>query len=179
MKGVDEAINNKKDLMKVNEQIRADNVMLIDEKSENKGIVPLSAALSMAKEKGLDLVAINTDSVPIICKIMDYSRYRFEKEKKKKKSMKSKRTGQMKEIRMGPLIGQHDIDTKNRHIAEFLKEGYKVKVTVIFRGRQMAHIDIGKNVLLAVIEQFKGIAICEQAPILEGNRMAVLLRANK
>ncbi len=163
----------------VNEKIRADKVRLIDEKGEQKGVVPLNAALLTAKEKGLDLVAISAESVPVVCKIMDYSRYKFDKDKKRKKSRKISRAGQMKEMRMGPLIEKHDIDTKNRHIRKFITKGYKVKVTVFFRGRQMAHIDIGKDVLLGVVEEFKDIAVCEQNPKLEGNRMTIMLKPSK
>ncbi len=152
---------------------------MIDEKGEQKGIVLLSDALSMAKEKELDLVAISPQMVPIVCKLMNYSRYKFEKDKKRKKAHKINRSGQMKEMRMGPLIEKHDLDTKNRHIREFLTKGYKVKVSVFFRGRQMAHVDIGKNVLLKVIEEFKDIAVCEQNPKLEGRRMTIMLKANK
>lgn len=152
---------------------------LIDDQGEQKGIVPLAEALNMAKEKKLDLVAISTESVPVVCKIMDFSRYKYERERKKKKSNKMSKSGKVKEMRMGPLIGKHDLDTKNRHIREFLNEGYKVKVTVFFKGRQMAHIDLGKNILLSVIEEFKDISTCEQNPIMEGNRMSILLKSGK
>jgi len=154
-------------------------VRLIDDQGEQKGIVPLAEALNMAKEKKLDLVAISTESVPVVCKIMDFSRYKYERERKKKKSNKMSKSGKVKEMRMGPLIGKHDLDTKNRHIREFLNEGYKVKVTVFFKGRQMAHIDLGKNILLSVIEEFKDISTCEQNPIMEGNRMSILLKSGK
>ena len=152
---------------------------MIDETGEQKGIVPLADAIKLAKEKNLDLVAISTEAVPVVCKVMDFSKFKYEREKKKKKTTKVSKSGRVKELRMGPLIGKHDLDTKTRHLREFLKEGYKVKVTVMFKGRQMAHVDIGKNILLSIINDLKDTATCEQNPILEGNRMSIMLRAGK
>ena len=120
---------------RINEQIRVREVRLIDDEGNQKGIVPVMEALKMAKERELDLVEIAPTANPPVCKILDFGKYRFEQEKKLRDSKKNQKVLKLKEIRMQPKIGSGDLDTKAKHVQEFLDEGAKVKVTVRFRGR--------------------------------------------
>jgi translation initiation factor IF-3 len=148
---------------------------LIDEAGQPLGIVVLSQALSMAVEKGFDLVEISGQSTPPVCKIMDYSKYRYEQEKKEKKARKSHKVIHIKEIKIRPKIGIHDLEVKLRHTEEFLAEGDKVKITMMFRGREMAHMDLGVGIMKKIEERFATTATIEQRPKMEGNTMFMLL----
>jgi translation initiation factor IF-3 len=139
------------------------------------GIVALSQALSLAAEKGFDLVEISGQATPPVCKIMDYSKYRYELEKKEKKARKSHKVIHVKEIKIRPKIGAHDLDVKLRHSEEFLAEGDKVKISMMFRGREMAHMDLGVSIMKKIEERFVTTATIEQAPKMEGNTMFMLL----
>jgi len=163
----------------VNEGIRAQQVKLIDEEGRLAGIVEIREALLAARSKKLDLVEIVPEETPPICKIMNYSKYRYEQEKKDKEARKHQRIGQLKEVRMRSTIGEHDLDVKERHIQEFLETGRKVRITVNFRGREASHSDLGRKVLETIKERFSSIASCEQEPRLEGYRMTMLLVPRK
>ena len=165
--------------MRVNEGIRAKQVKLINEQGKLAGIVETREALLVARSKQLDLVEIVPGQTPPICKIINYSKYRYEQEKKDKEARKHRRIGQLKEVRMRSTIGEHDLDVKSRHIQEFLETGRKVKVTVNFRGRETSHADLGRKVLETIKENFSSIASCEQEPRLEGHRMTMLLVPKK
>ncbi|MFQ5867600.1 MAG: translation initiation factor IF-3 [bacterium] len=165
--------------MRVNEGIRAKHVKLINEQGKLAGIVETREALLVARSKQLDLVEIVPGQTPPICKIINYSKYRYEQEKKDKQARKHRRIGQLKEVRMRSTIGEHDLDVKSRHIQEFLETGRKVKVTVNFRGRETSHADLGRKVLETIKENFSSIASCEQEPRLEGHRMTMLLVPKK
>ena len=134
--------NNNKGL-RVNEMIRIREVRVIDEEGNQLGIIPTPEALKMAKDKDLDLVEVSPNANPPVCKILDYGKYKFEQEKKLRDSKKNQKVLKLKEIRMQPKIGTGDLDTKAKHIQEFLDEGDKVKVTIRFRGRELAHTDLG------------------------------------
>jgi translation initiation factor IF-3 len=148
---------------------------LIDEAGTAMGIVPTSQALNLAIERGLDLVEVASQSQPPVCKIMNYSKYRYEQEKKEKKSRKSHHIIHVKEIKIRPKIGHHDLDVKLRHVDEFLAEGDKVKITIMFRGREMAHMDLGVSIMRGIEARYASTAVVEQAAKMEGNSMHLLL----
>jgi translation initiation factor IF-3 len=161
--------------LRINEQIRVREVRLIDDEGEQKGIVPTIEALSMAKERSLDLVEVAPTANPPVCKILDYGKYRFETEKKLRDSKKKQKLLKIKEIRMQPKIGSGDLDFKSKHIQEFLNEGNKVKVTVRFRGRELAHTDLGLVVLQEVLKRLNDDYVVEKQPAMEGRFMSMTL----
>lgn len=169
----------KKARLRVNEGIRAKQVKLINEEGKLQGVVETGEALLAARSKQLDLVEIVPGQTPPLCKIMDYSKYRYEQKKKNKEAHKHRRIGQLKEVRMRSTIGQHDLDVKSKHIQEFLETERKVKVTINFRGREASHADLGRKLLETIKGNFSSIANCEQEPRLEGYRMTMLLVPKK
>jgi len=161
--------------LRVNEMIRVREVRLVSD-SGSQQIVSLSEALRMAKEAGLDLVEVSPNAVPPVCKILDFGKYRFELEKKSRESKKKQKVTKIKEVRMQPKIDKHDLDVKVKQITEFLQEGNKVKVTIRFRGRELAHIDyLGKIVMDKLLEQLQEICIIESQPKMEGKTLFMLL----
>ncbi len=162
--------------MRVNEQIRVREVRLIDDDGEQKGIVPTMEALKLAKEKDLDLVEVSPNANPPVCKILDFGKYRFEQEKKLRDSKKNQKVLKIKEIRMQPKIGTGDLDTKAKHVQEFLNEGDKVKVTIRFRGRELAHTELGFDVLKEVEKRLtEGTYVIEKAAAMDGRFMSMTL----
>lgn len=162
--------------MRVNEQIRVREVRLIDDDGEQKGIVPTMEALKLAKEKDLDLVEVSPNANPPVCKILDFGKYRFEQEKKLRDSKKNQKVLKIKEIRMQPKIGSGDLDTKAKHVQEFLNEGDKVKVTIRFRGRELAHTELGFDVLKEVEKRLEeGTYVVEKAAAMDGRFMSMTL----
>lgn len=134
-------------------------------------------ALKKAGEANLDLVEIAPTAAPPVCRIMDHSRYKYEQEKKEKEARKKQKVIHLKEIRMGPKIGEHDYQFKIRHLTDFLKKGDKVKVTMIFRGREMAHIDLGRKILDRLSSDISAIGEIEEQPRLEGRFINMVIRA--
>ena len=161
--------------LRINEQIRVREVRLIDDEGEQKGIVPTIEALRMAKEQELDLVEVAPQANPPVCKILDYGKYRFEQEKKLRDSKKNQKQLKLKEIRMQPKIGSGDLDFKSKHIQEFLTEGNKVKVTIRFRGRELAHTELGYDVLKEVLKRLNDEYVIEKQPAMEGRFMSMTL----
>lgn len=161
--------------LRVNEQIRVRDVRLIDDEGEQKGIVPTIEAFKMAKERELDLVEVAPTANPPVCKILDYGKYRFELEKKLRDSKKKQKLIKLKEIRMQPKIGPGDLDFKSKHVREFLAEGNKVKVTVRFRGRELAHTELGLVVLDEVLKRLDDDFIMEKAATMEGRFMSMIV----
>ena len=162
---------------RINEQIRVREVRLIDDEGNQKGIVPVMEALKMAKERELDLVEIAPTANPPVCKILDFGKYRFEQEKKLRDSKKNQKVLKLKEIRMQPKIGSGDLDTKAKHVQEFLDEGAKVKVTVRFRGRELAHTGLGYDVLKEVTNRLTSAYVIEKPAAMEGKFMSMTLSA--
>ena len=162
---------------RINEQIRVREVRLIDDEGNQKGIVPVMEALKMAKERELDLVEIAPTANPPVCKILDFGKYRFEQEKKLRDSKKNQKVLKLKEIRMQPKIGSGDLDTKAKHVQEFLDEGAKVKVTVRFRGRELAHTELGYDVLKEVTNRLTSAYVIEKPAAMEGKFMSMTLSA--
>jgi translation initiation factor IF-3 len=134
-------------------------------------------ALKKAEEAGLDLVEIAPTATPPVCRIMDHSKFKYEQEKKEKEARKKQKVIHLKEIRMGPKIGEHDYQFKLRHLSDFLKKGDKVKVTMIFRGREMAHIDLGRKVLDRLSGDISALGEVEESPKLEGRFLNMVIRA--
>ena len=157
---------------RINDQIRLTPIRLINAEGEQLGIVETADALNMALEDGLDLVEIAPQERPPVCRIMDYGKFKYDK---KKKSGQSTHASKTKEIRLRPKTGQHDIDFKVRKAKDFLEHKDKVQVSVIFRGREMAHIDEGRKVMDSVIEQLAEIGKVEQEPSRMGRRMTCLI----
>ena len=168
--------NNNNKGQRINEMIRVREVRLIDEEGNQLGIVPTPEALRMAKDKGLDLVEVSPNANPPVCKILDYGKYRFEQEKKLRDAKKNQKVLKLKEIRMQPKIGSGDLDTKAKHIQEFLDEGDKVKVTIRFRGRELAHTELGFDVLKQVENRLEpGSYAIEKPAAMEGRFMSMTL----
>ena len=161
----------------MNEGIKDKEVRLIDEEGNQLGIVPTYEDLRMAKDKGLDLVEVSPNSNPPICKILDYSKYRFEQEKKLRDAKKNQKVLKLKEIRMQPKIGSGALDTKAKNIKEFLDEGDKVKVTIRFRGRELAHTELGYDVLKEVTNRLTSAYVIEKPAAMEGKFMSMTLSA--
>ena len=150
---------------------------MIADNGDQLGVMGINDALRKAEEVGLDLVEIAPTAVPPVCRIMDHSRYKYEQDKKEKEARKKQKVVHIKEIRMGPKIGEHDYQFKLKHLVEFLKKGDKVKVTMIFRGREMAHIDLGRRVLDRLSSDISSIGEIEDPPRLEGRFINMVVRA--
>lgn len=161
--------------LRMNEGIRVREVRLIDADGNQKGIVPTFEALQMARDGGLDLVEVAPQAQPPVCKLLDYGKYKFELEKKVRESRKHQKQVRIKEIRMQPKIDGHDLEFKTRHIQEFLEEGDKVKVTVRFRGRELAHTELGKDVLDRILQMLGDTFLLEKPAQMEGRTMSLLL----
>ena len=150
-------------------------IQLIDATGHNLGVVPIAEALARAAEAGLDLVEISPNSVPPVCKILDYGKYKYQAQKKAAEARKKQRTVEIKEIKMRPNIDTHDYDVKMRSIRRFFEEGDKVKVTLRFRGREMAHQELGVQLLDRVKQDTSTVAKVESEPRLEGRQMVMVL----
>lgn len=155
--------------------VTAPQVRLIDMHGTMLGIRPLIDAVTMAKGAGLDLVEISPDANPPVCKVMDYSKFLYDKEKQDRENRKKQKAGQLKEIRLNPRIASHDLQTKVKHIEEFLKEHNKVRVTVVFRGRENQHRNLGEEILMAIKDNLSSVGTIEGKPSLMGNRMSIML----
>lgn len=162
--------------LRINEQIRVREVRLIREEGEQQqGIISTLEAMGIAREQGLDLVEVAPNAVPPVVKIMNYGKFKFENEKKVRDSKKKQKLLKLKEIRMQPKIDDHDLDFKSKHVKDFLGEGNKVKVTVRFRGREMAHTELGLDVLKDVLKRIEGDYVMDKAPSMEGRFMSMVL----
>jgi translation initiation factor IF-3 len=160
--------------LRINEQIRVREVRLIKDDGEQQ-VIATPDALALAKEQGFDLVEVAPQAVPPVVKIMDYGKYKFENEKKVRDSKKKQKLLKLKEIRMQPKIDDHDLDFKSKHVREFLSVGNKVKVTVRFRGRELAHTELGRVVLDDVLARIEGEYVMDKPPIMEGKFMSMIL----
>jgi translation initiation factor IF-3 len=160
---------------RINEKILVREVRLIDDQGNQRGIVPTAEALAIARQVGLDLVEVSPNANPPVCKLLDFGKYRFEQEKKLRESKKKQKLMKLKEIRMQPKIEEHDLSFKTKHIQEFLGEGFKVKVTIRFRGRELAHTELGRNVLDKVLEALGDSFVVDKSPQMEGRMMSMFL----
>ncbi|MCG8695596.1 MAG: translation initiation factor IF-3 [Minwuiales bacterium] len=160
---------------RANDQIDVPNVRLVDHEGENRGVVSTADALALADEVGLDLVEVSPNADPPVCKLLDYGKFKYEAQKKANEARKKQKTIDVKEIKMRPNIDQHDYDVKMRSMVRFLDEGDKVKVTMRFRGREMAHQELGLQVLDRVRGQLEEKVKVEQWPKMEGRQMTMVI----
>jgi translation initiation factor IF-3 len=159
--------------IRVNERIRVPQVRLIDSNGEQIGIVSTRDALKMASEKGFDLVEISPTAKPPVCKIMDYGKYKYELNKKAKTAKKKQHIVHLKEMRLRPKIEEHDYQFKLKHVREFLEKGNKVKIYVEFRGREMAHQELGQRIIQRLEEDLKNLGTIEQKAKFEGRSLSL------
>ncbi len=165
----------KKEGPRTNQDIDAKEVRLVDHEGTNHGVVDIQRALDVAKAAGLDLVEVVATSEPPVCKVLDYGKFRFEAQKKAALARKKQKTQDVKEIKMRPNIDTHDYEVKKKAMTRFIEQGDKVKVTIRFRGREMAHQELGMKVLTRVREEMKLIAKVESHPKLEGRQMMMVI----
>jgi len=172
--------NNKGD-MPINEQIKVSELMVIGPNGEKMGLKNIDDALTLANYAGLDLVLMSGNAVPAVGKIMDYNRYRYEKQKKIKEQQKHQRevNKDLKEYKLSVTIDVHDFNTRKKNAEEYLKKGHKIKVSILFRGRQMAHPELGKGVLMRFANELSEVSIIESEPRQEGRIMHMLLAPKK
>jgi len=164
---------------RINEGIRAKEVRLIGEQGDRLGIVPLTEALEMAREHNLDLVEVAPDADPPVCRLLDYGKYSYERAKKAREARKSHKPAEVKEIRLRPKTGDHDINFKVNRMRSFLQEGYKVKVRVLFRGREITHPEIAQERLKNIATDLEDVAVIEYYPRMEGRSMFMILSPGK
>ncbi|MCR4962854.1 MAG: translation initiation factor IF-3 [Firmicutes bacterium] len=163
--------------LRINEEIRASEVRLVGDSGESE-ILSARDAYMRAVEKGLDLVEISPNAKPPVCRIMNYGKYRFEQSKREKESKKNQRTIQVKEVKFRPNIEEHDFDTKVKNAERFLAEGNKVKATIMFRGREITHPELGRELCQRMIERLSQVASVEKQPKVEGKNMTVIFSPN-
>ncbi len=172
--------NKEKDLF-INEQIRAKEVMVIGPNGEQLGIKNIKDALTLATYAGFDLVLINQNGNPPVCKIMDYNKFKYENKKKQKENMKKQRETnlELKEYRLSVSIDVHDFNTRVNQAIKYLEKGHRVKASIRFKGREMAHTDLGKQVLVRFSEALNEVSEIEQKPLLDGRNMTMILMPKK
>ena len=154
-------------------------IRVIDDTGAQLGIMPPPQALAIAKQKGLDLVEISPTAVPPVCRIMDFGKYQYQEQKRSREAKKHQRVIEVKEIKFRPKVDEHDYDFKKKHIERFLADGDKVKATIFFRGREMAHPEIGRRILERLIDDLAEVATPENMPRQEGNQMHTILSQKK
>ena len=159
----------------INEEIRDREVRVVDQNGEQLGVMSSREALTLAEERQLDLVKIAPQARPPVCKLMDYGKYRFEQSKKERELRKNQKTITVKEVRLSATIEDHDVDVKYKNAVKFLKEGNKVKVTIRFRGRQITHSEIGREIMLDFAEKIKEYGTVDKAPAIEGRNMSMFI----
>lgn len=150
-------------------------VLLIDDEGQKLGVLPTHQALEMARERDLDLVEVAPNAIPPVCRILDYGKFKYEQAKKEREAHKHQKQSQLREVRFRPKIGQHDIDVKARVARQLLQEGDKVKMSVMFRGREITHPEIGRDLLVRIAEGLQDVAIVERQPAMEGRFMNMYL----
>jgi translation initiation factor IF-3 len=153
-------------------------VRLIDEEGTQVGIVSVREALQLAEERGLDLVEVAPNAVPPVCRLLDYGKFRYEQSKKEREAHRNQKQADLKQLRLMPKTGDHDLEVKAKRARQFLMSGDKVKFNVRFRGREMAHPDIGRKMLEQIAESLRDIAVVEQKPLMEGRVLSLLLAPN-
>ncbi len=159
----------------MNEEIRVREVQLIDKDGANRGVVPTAQAIEIANQAGLDLVEVAPNVSPPVCKILDYGKFKYQEQKKAAEARKKQKVVEVKEIKLRPMIDDHDYDVKMRAMQRFFEEGDKVKVTLRFRGREMAHQELGVQLLERVKTDAATLAKVEQEPKMEGRQMVMVL----
>jgi len=161
--------------LRINEMIRIREVRVIDDEGQQLGVLPTSQALALAQEKGLDLVEVAPAAVPPVCRILDYGQYKYELQKREREAKRKQKSQTFKEIRLRVKIDVNDLRTKTRRAGEFLDDGDRVKVTVQFRGREMSHANLGRDLLDRAAEMLTEHGVIERAPLLEGRNMFIVM----
>jgi translation initiation factor IF-3 len=161
--------------LRINERIRARECRLIGAEGEQLGVVNVREALFMARDRGLDLIEVAPTAAPPVCKIMDYGKYKYDQGKREREARKKQHVSEMKGIKMRPNIDEHDFDFKLKHTQKFLQDGDKVKITVIFRSREITHPEIARRSLEKIIEETADIGVVEKSPGMEGRTMTMIL----
>jgi translation initiation factor IF-3 len=161
--------------LRINQMIRAQEVRLVGEKGEQLGVMPLSQAQETARKHDLDLVEVAPAAVPPVCRLLDYGKYKYQQAKKEQEMRKGQKVSLLREIRLRPKIGIHDFEAKSRTARKLLADGDKVKVTVLFRGREITHPELGHKLLQRMTETLNENASMERQPIIEGKRMNIIL----
>ena len=152
---------------------------MIDENGQQLGIMPPPAALAIAKQKSLDLVEISPTAVPPVCRIMDFGKYQYQEQKRNREAKKHQKVIEVKEIKFRPKIDTHDYDTKKGHVERFLRAGSRVKITIMFRGREMSHTELGRKILDRLVVDLAEIAVVDAAPKQDGRNMIMVLAPTK
>jgi translation initiation factor IF-3 len=165
------------DRVRVNDRIRVREVRVIDETGAQLGIMPPAQAVALARQKGLDLVEVAPTATPPVCRITDYGKYQYTEQKRQRQARKHQKTIEVKEVKFRPKVDEHDYQFKKRNIERFLTDGDKVKAVIFFRGREIAHPEIGRRILERLIGELNDIALAESLPRLEGNQMHTILTA--
>jgi translation initiation factor IF-3 len=168
-----------RDTTRINERIRVPEVRVIDEEGQQVGVMKTPDALALAQEKDLDLVEVAPEARPPVCRILDYSKYKYEQAQKVKQARKHQQQIVVREIKFRPKIAEHDYDTKKNHVERFLKHKDKVKVTIMFRGREVTHPERGTMILDRLAEELAEIGVVEQRPMQEGRNMTMMMAPSK
>jgi translation initiation factor IF-3 len=164
---------------RVNEMIRIPQLRVVDEEGEQLGVLDRNEALEIARERGLDLVEVAPNARPPVCRIMDYGKFKYEETKKAKRAKAKQQHQRVKVIKFRPKTEEHDYAFKKKHIIEFLEEGAKVKVVVMFRGREMAHVELGQKIVERLLDDLKDVALLDDDPRLEGRNLSLMISPRK
>ena len=168
-----------RDPTRINDRIRVPEVRLIGDDGDQIGVLKIEEALAYAQQRDLDLVEVAPEAKPPVCRVLDYSKYKYEQEQKQKAARKHQQQINVREIKFRPKIAQHDYDTKKGHVMRFLKQQDKVKVTIMFRGREVTHPERGEMILSRLADELAGIAVVEQRPLQDGRNMTMMLAPSK
>jgi translation initiation factor IF-3 len=163
-----------KDTININEKVKSREVRLIDDEGKQFGVIPTFDALKLAKERGLDLVEVSPKTVPPVCKIMDYGKYKYQVAKKLQEAKKKQTVIQLKEMKLGLKIEEHDLMFKIKHVRSFLEEGCKVKIVIMFKGREVLHVNMGEKLAQKIIEAIKDVGELEQKPKFDGRNIVMV-----
>jgi translation initiation factor IF-3 len=161
--------------LRINDQIRVREVRVIGDEGEQMGVLPIFEALRAARERNLDLVEVAPTAAPPVCRLLDYGRFKYEQTRKERETRKNQKVVMVKEVRLTPKTDDHDVEFKTRAIQKFLEEGDKVKVSIRFKGREMAHPQLGRQVLDDIANRLQALAAIERTPIMEGRIMSMIL----
>ncbi|HLJ62304.1 MAG TPA: translation initiation factor IF-3 [bacterium] len=164
---------------RINNRIRAREVRLIGANGEQLGVLSLQDALAKSQEAGVDLVEVAPTASPPVCRVMDFGKYKYEQAKRERLAHKKSKTSELKGMRLSPKIGEHDLQVKTRAVSGFLKDGDKVRVSMWFRGREMAHPQVGEQILRRMATQLGEVAVVERQPLMEGRNMIMILAPKK
>lgn len=165
--------------VRVNEGIRAKEIRVIGENGEQLGILPVAQALQLARERELDLVEVAPTANPPVCRIMNYGKFQYQKSKRAHEARKHQKQAMLKEVKFRPRTDEHDYQFKKNHIVRFLGEGNKAKASLVFRGREMTHLDVGRRMMERLIDELKEISVLERPPRMEGNIMVAIFAPKK